>query len=142
MAYAVENDLNLDATRIIELTDSAAAPGVKDAVLLARLEAEAEAIVNAIIGNSVGAVPVPFVAPIPPIITFCTAAIWAYRIYRHREVMDIPSTVKDDYAMAMDMLKQISAGTIVIGPVTSDMSGVPSVESSPPRGWTDRDLVT
>lgn len=136
-AYAVEADLNLDATRLVELTDSAAAPNVKDAVLLARLETEAETIVNATIG---GAVTLPFVT-VPPIITFITASIWCYRIYRHREVMDIPKTVQDDYDMAMAMLAKIVDGTIKIDPVVANLAGVPEVESSCARGWTPRDLM-
>jgi phage gp36-like protein len=139
MAYAVQNDLNIDADRLIELTDSAAAPNVVDTTLLARLLAQSEAIVNAQLG---GTTTVPFTAPIPAIITFITAGIWAYRIYRHREVMDIPATIKDDYELAWSMMRQIVAGEIEIDPADDNLSGVPEVQSSCSRGWTPRDLVT
>jgi phage gp36-like protein len=139
LAYAVEADLNLSDARLVELTDSEAAPGVSDSALLARLEAEAEGIVDAYLA---GSVPVPFTAPIPAIITAITAWIWAYRIYRHREVMDIPKSVSDDYAMALALLEKIAAGgSAAVGVPSSLSPGVPSVETAEPRGWTPRDEV-
>lgn len=138
MPYAVEADLNIDATRLIELTENAAALGVKDAALIAQLETESEGIINALIG---GSVTLPFVS-VPPIIKFITAAFWARRIYRHREIMELPKNLADDYEMAMDMIKQIIAGEIKFDPVTPNLAGVPEVQSSCARGWTPRDLVT
>lgn len=134
MAYAVEADLNLSDQRLIELTDSEAAPGVKDSALLARLETEAEGIVDAMIA---GVVVLPFTA-VPPIIKSITAWIWAYRLYRHREVMDVPKSVADDYAMAMALLDKIaSSGAIALGIPTQRVSNAPDVSSQEQRGWTD-----
>lgn len=140
MPYAVEADLNLDANRLIELTENPAAIGIKDAVLIAQLEAEAEGIVNAYLAGSVPGV--PFTGTIPPVIKFITATIWARRIYRHREVMAVPANLSDDYLMAMQMLADIAAGNLSLTPITPNLSGVPEVQSSCPRGWTPRDLVT
>lgn len=135
--YATQADLNIDATRLIELTDSAAAPGVIDTVLLARLETEAESILNALIA---GNVTLPFTT-VPPIITFITAAIWARRLYRHREIMTLPSNLQDDYDMAMGLVDKINAGEIHFDLTTPVLISTPEVETSCPRGWTPRDLV-
>lgn len=139
MPYAVEADLNLDPARIIELTENPSAIGVKDSVLLAQLETESEGIVNAMLG---GAVAVPFADPVPATIRFITAAIWARRIYRHREIMPVPPNLTDDYTMAMELMRGIIAGNVDLAPGVPNLSGVPEVESSCPRGWTPRDLVT
>lgn len=140
MAYAVQADLNLDAQRLIELTDNSGAAGVLDSSLLGQLESEAESIVNALLSSAL--IAVPFTGTIPPLIKFITASLWAYRIYRHREVLDIPQTIKDDYALAWKLLQQIVAGEIRFDTAVPNLSGVPEVESSPSRGWTPRDLVT
>ena len=146
MAYADEDDLNLDATRLVELTDSAAAPGVKDEALLTRLRVESEAIVNGILAGS-GLL--PFSSPPPALITFCTAVIWKYRIFVHRDAMSIPAMVADDYKMVMGpdgigtdgMLEAIAQGQIDLGTGVPNLAGVPEVETSPARGWTPRDCV-
>jgi hypothetical protein len=135
LAYAVEADLNLSNERLIELTDSAAVPGVIDAAVMARTETEAESIVNGLLSDIPG---VPFVGTPPTIITTITAWLWACRLYRHRETMDAPQSVKDDCAMAMEMLaKMAEAGSIPGLEATS--SGV-LIRSSEPRGWTHRGL--
>lgn len=139
MAYAQRSDLNISDERLVELTDSSAAPGIADDVLLAMLETQAETIINA---KLAGTATVPFTGTAPAIITFIAASIWAYRIYRHREVMTIPPPIEDDYKMAMEMLDQIVAGEIEIDPTVNSFAGVPEVESSCPRGWTPRDLVS
>lgn len=135
MAYAVVSDLNLDERRLVELTDTQAAPGQKDAALIARLELDAEAIVNGILG---GLPDVPFTGAVPAIITFCTACIWKYRLYLHREVMDVPQAVKDDYQIAMDLLAKLAAGEISLEPAETTTVGSPNVTSTEPRGWTRR----
>ncbi len=75
---------------------------------------------------------------VPPVIGVITAWIWAYRLYRHREVMEIPAAIKDDYARAMDMIKSILDGSLDIGPGSLELAQVPRVRSSPVRGWTCR----
>lgn len=145
MAYAQQSDLNIDAQRLIELTDNAGAPGVIDATLMATLEAQSETIVNAkLAGVAVaGGFVVPFPGTAPAIITFITASIWAYRIYRHRPEIEMPPDIADDYKLAFEMIDQIIAGEISLAPgVTPNLAGVPEVESSDPRGWTPRDLVS
>jgi phage gp36-like protein len=139
LAYAVQADLNLSATRLIELTDSDAVPGVIDAAVMAKTETEARSIVDTYLA---GSFTVPFTAPIPEVIVTITAWLWACRLYRHRETMDPPQSVKDDCAMAIAMLEKLAAqGAAALGLPVSASPGVPSVESSEPRGWTPRDQV-
>jgi phage gp36-like protein len=133
--YAVQADLNLSTTRLVELTDSEAVPGVIDTTLTGLLLAESQGIVDAYLA---GSIPVPFADPVPAIIRAITSWIWAYRIYRHREVMDIPKSVLDDYAMALSLLEKIVAGgAAAVGlPATTNPGMI--VRSSAPRGWTHR----
>lgn len=142
MAYAEASDLNLSDQRLVELTDSADATGEVDTDLLALLLAESQAIVDGVIA---GAVSVPFAdGSVPPLITVVTSWIWAYRIYRHREVIEIPTAIKDDYERAMAMLEKIANGDIPLIPSGGDSGDVttttivPSVSSSSTRGWTSR----
>lgn len=108
---------------------------MKDDVLLARLEVESATIVDSALS---GSYTVPF-SPVPAVITLITSWIWCYRIYRHREVMDIPKSVMDDYNRALEWLKLMATGEMPIG----GSDGLPAVaaidmESSPVRGWTRR----
>lgn len=141
MAYAVQADLNLSETRLIELTDSADAPGEIDATVLAACLVEATAIADGILAPA-GAGPYTS-DDVPPLVTVCTAWIWAYRLYRHREVMEIPEAIKDDYKRAFELLKEMAAGIIgdgdggLTGTTASD-SQVPDFTVSSPRGWTSR----
>lgn len=147
MAYAQQSDLNIDSQRIIELTDNASAPGVPDNALLATLEAQSEVIVNSMLAGAAAAgrftVPFPTLPSTPPVITLITAFIWGARIYRHREIMELPPQIAADEKMAFDMIAQINAGELAIAPgVTPNLAGVPEVETSPARGWTPRDCVS
>jgi phage gp36-like protein len=145
VAYAQQGDLNIDADRLVELTDNASAPGVIDNVLLATLETQSETIVNAKLAGAAvaGGFVVPFTGTVPAIITFITASIWAYRLYRHRPEIATPQDIADDYKLAFAMMDQIVVGEInlTLG-ATPNLAGVPEIESSDPRGWTPRDLVT
>ncbi len=136
MAYAAQADLNLSEQRLIELTDSADAPGEIDSTVLAAALTESVAIVDAILAPAgTGA----YTDDVPPLVTVCTAWIWAYRLYRHREVMEIPQSIKDDYERAFKMLGDMAAGIIGDGDggVTEDATteSVPSVSSSDSREW-------
>lgn len=132
MPYAVQADLNLSTERLIELTDTAAAPGVIDTTLTGQLLTESQGIVDAYLA---GSIPVPFADPVPAIIRAITSWIWAYRIYRHREVMDIPKSVLDDYAMALSLLEKLAVnGAPALGLTVSSVPSV-VVGSNEPRGW-------
>lgn len=135
MAYAVQADLNLSSTRLIELTDSEAVPGVIDSAVMAKTETEAESIIDSYLS---GSFTVPFTGTIPAVIITITAWIWAYRLYRHREIMDIPKSVYDDYQMALVMLEKLAAGgAAAVGLDEPSVPGV-TVRTSEPRGWTAR----
>lgn len=138
MPYAVTADLNLSDQRLIELTDSAAVPGVLDEDVLDARLVEAKSMVDSLLAPA-GMGPYAD-GDVPPIITVITAWIWAYRLYRHREVMEIPQSIKDDYAMALQWLKDIVAGELAVDPEDEEAATaqVPTVLSSCPRGWTRR----
>ncbi len=136
MAYADTGNLNLSAQRLIELTDSDSVPGEVDEGVLARTLTESQAVVDSVLAAS-RSVPFPDNA-VPPLINILTGWIWAYRLYRHREVMEIPKSIVDDYERAMMMLQQISDGVLIIDPADDKLGSVPRVRSSEPRGWTRR----
>ncbi len=141
MAYAATEDLNLSDQRLVELTENASSLGNKDTALLAVLLAESEAIVNGILSPVMPNV--PFTGDVPPLVRVITSWIWAYRIYRHREVLDIPKSIMDDYAKAFEQLAGIVAGTIDAG-AGDDVGGsnaaltaqAPSATTHRNRGWT------
>ncbi len=138
MAYAETEDLNLSDQRLIELTDSAAAPGVLDQDILDRCLVESQAIVDAIlapagVGNYAD-------GSVPPLVVVCTSWIWAYRIHRHREAMEIPESIEKDYERALQMLADMAAGIIGdgdggVGDEDAATSSVPSVTSRDSRCW-------
>lgn len=108
MAFSVEADLNLSAERIIELTDSSAAPGVKDSVLLAALQLRATTKVEAAI---YGKYLIDSTIPgFPPILTQLEADLWRFYLYEHREVMEIPATVSKAYTAACALLERYRLG--------------------------------
>jgi phage gp36-like protein len=141
VGYAVTAQLNLSDQRLIELTATDAAPEDIDTTLLAQLLDETESIINS---KLAGTLDVPFAdGDVPPVIVTITGWIWAYRVYRHREVMEIPQSIKDDYKLAMEMLDAIVTGGLDAGGGEDDGAGlvtgpVPSVTTSATRGWTRR----
>lgn len=124
MSYAVEADLNLSETRLIELTDSESAVGVKDAALIARLQAETDAFIDEHLFAKY-AVPLN---PVPVTIKYIAADIWKYRLYTHRETMQVPKTVQDNYNDAVARLREFGNGQAPLSAarVTADSSPSPS----------------
>ncbi len=139
MAYAETGDLNLSDQRLIELTDSAAATGTLDQDILDACLAESQAIVDGILAPAVTSLPYAD-GDVPPLVTVCTGWIWAYRLYRHREVMEIPEAIKADYERAFQLLREMAAGIIGdgdggVGDEDATTSSVPIVSSRDSRCW-------
>jgi phage gp36-like protein len=139
LGYAETTDLNLSDRRLIELTDSEDAPGVLDQDVLDRTLTETQSIIDSLLRTANLPVPFPDDA-VPPVIKVITPWIWAYRLFRHREVMEIPKPIVDDYTRAMGMISQILDGSISLNDIGDDAltSPVPEVGSSCDRGWTHR----
>ncbi len=110
MAYAAETDLNLSETRKIELTESEDAVGEKDATVIANLQARATAKIDAALFGKY-ATPV---SPVPAILTEIEADLWRYYLYTHREIMEVPKSVQEDYNYARDLLRQYAEGTMLL----------------------------
>lgn len=104
MAYSVEADLNLSDERLVELTDSSTAPGVKDETVIAREATRAQALCDLYLRRLYVT---PVADPVPEELKLIHAAIWRRRLYGHREVMQVPQNVLDDFQWAFDALKSI-----------------------------------
>jgi len=106
-AYCAQADVNLDLTRLAELTDSAAAVGVIDSVVVESvLEDAARELDSYIEGQYV----VPVTGTIPNILRVWSAAIAAYRFYRRRAEMDCPAIVAREYERTIALVAK--AGTV------------------------------
>lgn len=97
-AYSSESDLNLDADRLIELTDTSAAQGVKNQAVVDQASFDAQ---DAIDDRLLGTYVVPFTGTIPPAIRRLHAKIWKRMLFEHRDAMQVPSTVEADYQKAL-----------------------------------------
>jgi phage gp36-like protein len=106
MAYSSESDLNLSAARVIELTESDSAIGVKDSTLLALLHVRATSKVDAALYGRY----VIDADDFPPILTQLEADLWRYYIYGHREVMETPKEVTKAYEDAVALLERYRTG--------------------------------
>ncbi len=122
MAYSAETDLNLSETRKIELTEAETAVGVKDATLIAALQTRAYNKINAAL---YGKYSTP-VSPVPPILTELESDLWRYYLYTHREIMEVPKSVQDDYAYAMDLLEKYRTGDELLNGVHTSAATGPS----------------
>lgn len=135
MAYSQESDLNLSESRLIELTDSADAPGVKDATLMTRLQIRAT---NRIDAALYGKYVTPVVVP-PPILTIIEADIWRYYLYEHRETMNTPDTVTRDYEAAIKLLEDYRTGVdTLMAPHVQPSTGPDSTGGSLSADTADR----
>jgi phage gp36-like protein len=98
-AYSSESDLNLDADRLSELTDTAGAQGVPNQTVLEQTSLDAQ---DAVDDRLQGTYVVPFTPPnIPPAIRRLHAKIWKRMLFEHRDSMQVPATVEADYQKAL-----------------------------------------
>ncbi len=107
MAFSEEADLNLSEARLIELTDTSDDPGVKDDTLIALMQARATAKIKAAL---FGKYIVDDTGTFPAILTQIEADLWRYYLYAHREVMDVPKLVLEDYKASLDLLERYRTG--------------------------------
>lgn len=130
MSYSQQSDLNLDSTRLIELTDNASAVGVIDSTLLTALSVEADAFVDGYL-EGVYVTPIaatPAATPSP--VRYASANIWRYLLYKHREVMSVPPVVKAELDRAIELLEKIAENKILL-------KGVMRVSASTEPSLTD-----
>jgi phage gpG-like protein/phage gp36-like protein len=102
--YSQRGDLNMDERRLIELTDSDAAPGVPDEALITKLGVDADDVID---GFCAGMYAVPF-DPVPPLIRLISRALRRMYLYEHRESIEMPATVRDGGKWALDTLEKIA----------------------------------
>jgi hypothetical protein len=117
--YSSEPDLNLDADRLIELTDTSAAPGVKNQALVDSLSLEAQDDVDEVL---TGVWVVPFNNtdnPVPAPIRRIHAARWRYLLFQHRDALNIPDSVVAQWKSEEEKLADYGTpgdgGRILIG---------------------------
>ena len=101
--YSSVPDLNVDPTRLIELTDNASAPGVVDTSVTDSTSLDAQDVIDR---RLEGTYVVPFTAGnVPPAIRRLHSKIWKRMLYERRDAMQVPKAVEDDYARALDDLE-------------------------------------
>jgi phage gp36-like protein len=107
--YSTQPDLNLDADRLIELTDTSAAPGVLNQTVVDNTSLQAQSIIDARLG---GTYLVPFDAnsqAVPDAIRRLHAALWRYLLFEHRDALNIPPSEEDAYKQARSDLKDLAS---------------------------------
>jgi phage gp36-like protein len=115
--YSSESDLNLDPNRIIELTELPSAIGQKDQATLDATSLEAQDDVDEMLA---GVYVVPFTAGnVPGPIRRIHADRWRYLLFKRRDVMAIPDSVKDEWAAAEKKLEDYASpgdgGRVLLG---------------------------
>lgn len=99
--YSTQDGLNLSPERLSELTESDSQIGIPDQSVISKLGLRANGRVD-------GALAKIYVTPIASpldIVVSVELAIWKYLLYTHREVMQVPDSVKSDYEWAMAQLE-------------------------------------
>lgn len=98
-AYSSESDLNLDANRLIELTDNSGTQGVKNQAVMDQTSLDAQDEVD---DRLQGTYVVPFTpGNVPPAVRRLHAKIWKRMLFEHRDSMAVPATVEADYQKAL-----------------------------------------
>jgi phage gp36-like protein len=131
--YSDRSDLNMDERRLIELTDSDAAPGVPDEAVITKTGVDSDDLID---GMVAGVYVIPFDV-VPPIIRLISARLRRVYLYEHRESIDMPPTVRDGGKWALDTLKMIQTpdGGMVLPGAARVQSKSPA--SSPSSGSID-----
>lgn len=112
--YAQSANLNIDANRLIELTDTPTNVGVADMVLVERLGTETDALIDGLLfGKYITPVP----APIPAILALIALDIWRFRVYSHRETMEVPGEIQREYDRSYSLLKDYARGDELLAAV-------------------------
>lgn len=125
--YAARVDLRFTEERLIELTDSTATPGVVDESAVTAALVDGAVIID---GKLFGKYVTPVVGPPSSgVLRLFNADVSRYLLYRRRETLQMPETVKTDYDRALRELDRIVDGD-------GDLLGAPRVgaETGPTPG--------
>jgi phage gp36-like protein len=95
--YSQRSRLNLSDDRLVELTDSTAAPGVIDDSVVDDTSLDAQAEIDDRLAPTY---PVPF-DPVPSAIERIHSKIWKRTLFVRRDAMQVPPTVEADYQKAL-----------------------------------------
>jgi phage gp36-like protein len=105
--YAQSANLNIDPDLLIQLTDSSAATGVADMVLVERLGTEVDALID---GLLYGRYVTPLPLPVPAIMNVIAEDIWRMKLFQHRPTMEAPKDIVDDFKRSWALLKDYARG--------------------------------
>lgn len=111
MAYSTDTDLydRIDQEMVIQLTDDANA-GEVDETKLDNLRADCSELINTYLR---GRYTVP-VDPAPEILVNIEADLLVHKLYQRRSGYEIPDSISDSKKDAMELLKQINLGKVLL----------------------------
>lgn len=122
--YSGESDLNLDPSRLIELTETDQAVGVKDQATMDALSEDAQDFIDAKLRGTY-AVPFPD-GQVPRPIRRLHARVWRYYLFEHRDALQIPDSIVKDFERAsaeLDDYGNPDGGAILDAPLASAATG-------------------
>lgn len=97
--YSAQADLNLDADRFIELTDTSSATGVINQAVMDLTSLDAQDDID---GMLQGTYVVPFLAgQVPAPIRRLHARLWRFKLFQHRDSLSIPADIRKDFEEVM-----------------------------------------
>lgn len=111
MAYSTDTDLydRIDQEMVIQLTDDANA-GEVDQAKLDNLRADCSELINTYLR---GRYTVP-VDPAPEILVNIESDLLVHKLYQRRPGYEIPDSISDSKKDAMELLKQINLGKVLL----------------------------
>lgn len=115
--YSADADLNLDAKRLIELTDSDAAPNALGQSVIDKAAEDAQDEIDEALA---GVYPVPFTAGnVPASIMRIHVRLKRYHIFEHRDAINIPEQIAKAYDESLAKLADYATpgdgGRILLG---------------------------
>jgi phage gp36-like protein len=132
--YSDDDDLPIEAQRLVELTDSASGVNVVDQGVIDKASRDAQTKID---GRLRGKYVVPFPPDgVPPEIQLLHVDIKTYFIFRHRDMLAVPDGVRDDYKQAMadlDDYADADGGLILSAPLVQAPVDVAS-DAGPAHG--------
>lgn len=124
--YSDSTELFLDAQRLVELTDSAAAPGVVNQTVIDRASRKAERLINMKLR---GRYIVPFAqGQVPDEIAELHADLTRYFLFAYRDSMNIPAAVAEEFKMAtadLDDYADANGGLMLDAPLRAATDATP-----------------
>lgn len=110
MAYAVKADLEdlISSDKLRQMTDDDR-DGVSDATLITDTLSRSDGLIDSYIGSRY-VIPL---SPVPPVITQITCQIALFWLFA-RKTVEVPRQIQDQYDAAIEWLKGVQDGTLVI----------------------------